>query len=178
MCPDDAVWVKCVLSPGSGRHSANCRWRPCIHCMQLPTSPSPAGGPRRPAGFRTGAQVQVTSRPSTGGQERPEFRAESQMPALMTHICALHGHLGSTGPWWPWLREMPLPPCKRRPPEPPLWPWAGCCPLSRKASVLRLLPGSWARRQGPDHFLLLEPLLQQALGSRSPRPPVLRLLCH
>lgn len=40
----------------------------------------------------------------------PEFRAESQMPALMIHTRALHGHSGTTASSWPCLREMPLPP--------------------------------------------------------------------
>ena len=41
VCLDDAFRVLCVLSPGPSRHSANCRWRPCIHPMQHPLQAAP-----------------------------------------------------------------------------------------------------------------------------------------
>lgn len=47
-------------------------------------------------------------------KKAPEFRAESQMPALMIHTRALRGHSGTTGSSWPCLREMPLPPCTEK----------------------------------------------------------------
>ena len=95
-----------VLSPGPSRHSANCRWRPCIPPMQQ----SLQGAPGVQQGSLQEPKFKCHQGPLQEDKNTPEFRAESQMPALMIHTRALHGHSGTTASSWPCLREMPLPP--------------------------------------------------------------------
>lgn len=133
----------------------------CHHTSALTRRPGPSRGllTRNPSSSATKALYR-------GGQKPLGSGGRVSDAALMIHTRAWT--LGTTGSSWH-VSEMPPAAMYRR-----HWELAGPsqrqCPLSRKALVVRFLPGSWATGQAGAGTLVVGPLLQHALRSRATGP--------